>query len=177
MKKNTQSPSRLKLWIVLAVAIGLTAIGAWWWRGYRQSAFIEKSLPVRPSLANLAPELRERAREASERAAHGPDQVAALGELARLYHANGFLQEAVFCYKSLEQLEPKNPRWKYRHALIVSGFGEFGLAVSLLHLAIELDPNYLPARLRLGDILHTQVGQHDGQPATLKIVVFRHQES
>jgi len=153
VKKNNQPPLRFKLWIILAVAIGLMALGVWWWRGYRQSDLIEKSLPARPNLANLAAELRERVREANEHAAHGPDQVAALGELARLYHANGFLQEALLCYKGLEQLEPKNPRWKYRHALIVSGFGEFGLAISLLHRTIELDPNYLPARLRLGDIL------------------------
>ena len=114
---------------------------------------VEKALPVRPALANMAAELRERVREANEHAAHGPRQVLALGELARLYHANGFLPEARSCYTCLEQSEPKNPRWKYRHALIVSAFGEFGLAVSLLRQAIELDPNYMPARLRLGEIL------------------------
>ena len=153
MKKNNAHAPRLKPLLILVVAISFISTSAWWWHGYRLARVVEKSLPARPSLANLAAELRERVREANEHAAHGPDQVSALGELSRLYHANGFIQEALLCYKGLEQLEPKNPRWKYRHALIVSGFGEFGLAVSLLHQAVELDPDCLPARLRLGDIL------------------------
>lgn len=138
------------------MVLGLAVAGAgtvWWWHGYRLGRVIAKSLPARPDLSGAAAELRLRVREANEHAAHGPDQVAALGELARLYHANGYLPEALLCYQCLELLEPKVPRWKYRHALIVSGFGELGLAVALLHQIIELDPNYLPARLRLGEIL------------------------
>ena len=153
MKKS--SP-RFRLWIILSVVISLAAAGAgavWWWHGYRLGCMIVKALPVSPDLARSPAELRGRVREANVQAVHGPQQVAALGELARLYHVNGFLQEALSCYRCLEQLDSKNPRWKYRHALVVSGFGEFGQAVSLLRQASELDPDYLPARLRLGEIL------------------------
>jgi tetratricopeptide (TPR) repeat protein len=156
VKKKTQPSSRYRLWIVLAVGFSLAAAGAgavWWWHESSQRRVIVTALPTCPDLAGVAVELRGRVRDANEHAVHGPQQVSALGGLARLYHANGFLPEALLCYKGLEQLEPKNPRWKYRHALVVSGFGEFGLAVSLLRQTIELDPNYMPARLRLGEIL------------------------
>jgi tetratricopeptide (TPR) repeat protein len=151
--KRKQPASRFHRWVLLAVVTCFAIVGAWWWRGYRQACAIAESLPKQPNLVNMAAELRERVREANEHAARGPEQLSALGELALLYHANGYIAEARLCYKCLEQVEPKNPSWKYRHALIVSGFGEFGLAVSLLRQAIELDPNYMPARLRLGDIL------------------------
>jgi len=153
VKKNAQPASRLRLWFILAVVMASAATVAWWWHGYRQASLIQKSLPARPDLASLIAELRGRLLEANEYAAHGPRQVAALGELACLYHANGYIHEALTCYKTLEQVDPKNSRWKYRHALIISGFGEFGQAVTLLRETIERDPNYLPARLRLGEIL------------------------
>lgn len=151
--KKKESSSYFRWWVVGGLAIVCVAAVIWFWLDCRRNSDIAASLPKVPDLSKVVAELRERVREMNRRTLHGPQRVAALGELARLYHANGYLTEASSCYRSLERIQSKEPRWKYRHALIYSGFGDFELAVALLHQTVELDPNYLPARLRLGDIL------------------------
>lgn len=142
-------------WILIAVV--LCAIGAggagWWWRSYRPKAIAAAALPPRPDLAGMPSQLRDRIREADDAVVAGRDSIESLAELSRLYHANGHLAEARQCYEGLEKLDPREGRWYYRHAMIVAGFGEMDSAVALLRKATEIDASYLPARLRLGDIL------------------------
>jgi len=145
--------SRFFWWWVTLMASALLVVGTWGWSEYRRAAVISQSVPKRPDLGAAAAELRERVKEANHRTINGPNREGAMVELAQLYQANGYLPEAQACLRCLLQIEPRNPRWKYRYALIISGFGEANRAVSLLRRTIELAPDYLPARLRLGDIL------------------------
>jgi len=148
-----RAKSRLFWWWITLVVAALLAAGILGWREYRRAALISQSVPKRPDLGAAAAELRDRVTEANHRAIDGPNREGAMVELAQLYHSNGYLPEAQACLRCLLQIEPTNPRWKYRYALIVSGFGEANQAVSLLRRTIELAPDYLPARLRLGEIL------------------------
>jgi tetratricopeptide (TPR) repeat protein len=82
-----------------------------------------------------------------------PGDVAALGELSRLYHANGFSREAALAYEGLLRFDARNPRWPHLLAHILAGTGQLARAAPLWRKVTELAPDYVPARLRLGEAL------------------------
>ena len=98
-------------------------------------------------------ELRERVVAADQKAAGYWDPVTGLAELSRLYHANACTVEAMQCYRGLRLLEAKNAHWPHLLATLLAGYGRLDEALPLRESAVELDPEYLPARLRLGDVL------------------------
>ena len=83
----------------------------------------------------------------------GAATPAALMELAMLFHANLFLKEAKICYRFLEEREPEEPRWPYLLALINLDQGDVAKGRVYLEKAIALKSDYLPALLKLGDVL------------------------
>jgi predicted Zn-dependent protease len=90
--------------------------------------------------------------DASEARARGYlHPVAGLETLSRLYHANGFYNEAMQCYGALRALEPGNGRWPHLEANILAQFGRQEDALPREEAAVALAPGYIPARLRLGD--------------------------
>ncbi|MBI4626147.1 MAG: tetratricopeptide repeat protein [Verrucomicrobia bacterium] len=130
------------------LAAALLGGGLWWWLQEAPGrAMVAAARPPAPNLGAWAPELQRRF------AAAAGGSVGALGELSRLYHANGFLREATRCYEGLEKLEPAEPRWLHRHATILAGYGEAEPALARWQRVVALAPDYLPARLRRGDLL------------------------
>lgn len=143
-------------WLIVSLVVLLVAVaggGLWWQHAGAAQAVALASLPPLPDLTTVHPQLRERlaAADARARSRRGPTE--GLAELARLYHANGFLDEARRCYEGLEKLQPAEPRWPHRHATILAGFGELDPAITLWQRVIALAPDYLPARLRLAESL------------------------
>ena len=132
---------------------GLAAAGYRQWRAGQRRAIAVESLPQRPDLSALAAELSQRVSACERRVRTGTDPVGGLAELSRLYHANGFLAEASACYQALVQVDAAEPRWPYRLATIVAGFGQLDDALPLWQRTVKLAPDYLPARLRLADTL------------------------
>lgn len=147
--------SKAKKRLLLATAgalLGAAAVGGVaWWRKAQRAEIIAPALPAESEGSHLHPDARTRIAAARRAAAAG--NVGGLAQLSALLHANGLLPEAVRCYELLEQLEPAEPRWLHRHATIAAGFGEIEPAVGRWRKAIALAPDYLPARLRLGDLL------------------------
>ncbi len=140
--------------LAAAAASAVVVVGAiLGWRAHQRSVVLADSVPARPDLATWPAELPARIASCEERITAGRSPVAALGELSRLYHANGFLPEAATCYVGLEWLAPEEGRWAYRHALILSGYGENEPAVERLRHVADLPGDYVPARLRLGETL------------------------
>lgn len=141
----------------IALALGFLVVAggaAWWWRAGGQEAIVAANVPATPAVDASAPAvLWERLAAAEARAGGRFTAAAGLAELSRLYHANGFLTEAAQCYDGLEKLFPREPRWLHRHATILAGFGQVEPALERWRRALELAPDYLPARLRLGDCL------------------------
>ena len=145
---------RRAAWAVTAVVLcGLAAVGFLGWRAREQRAIMATSIPRRPDFGSLPSELARRVGECERRAHVGPDRIAALGELSVLYHVNGFFAEASQCYQGLLQVDAANPRWSHRLAVIVAGYGRLEEALPLWRLTVKRAPDYLPARLRLGDAL------------------------
>ena len=139
--------ARRKTILVMGGVAVTAAAGFFAWHARANAAVVRAARPPAPNLASWPAELRERLAQA------GRDSPAALAELSRLYHANGFLAEAARCYVALEKLQPAEPRWPHRRATILAGYGDIEPALAAWRRAVELAPDYLPARLRLAESL------------------------
>lgn len=143
--------------LIPALGIGLLLIAAatalWWWQARVQAEILAQAVPVQPDLNAWPDEFRERVEACETEIRNGSDPIRRLGELSVLYHANGFYFQAGQCYDALEYLDPENPTWSHRHAIILAGYGEIEEALPRLEAVIRLAPGYVPARLRYGDSL------------------------
>ncbi|MBE2213342.1 MAG: tetratricopeptide repeat protein [Opitutaceae bacterium] len=156
--------------VCLAAAI---AVGTIAWRARQRAAILAAALPDRPDLSAWAPELAARITSCETRVRERTDPISALGELSRLYHANGFLPEASHCYGALTVLDPANGRWAYRDAIILSGFGENEPAIERLRQVPTRPVDYVPARLRLGETL-LKVGNIDDAIGVYRAILETH---
>mgnify|MGYP005859221749 CR=1 FL=1 len=139
--------------LIGGVAITAAVVAGLYWAGQvRQGRLLAESVPARPDLAGWPVELVQRVDAAEARLAAGSDPRA-LGALGSLYCANGFLSEAAQCYQGLVELEADEPRWPHRLAHILAGYGRVAEAIPLWRRTLDLAPDYMPARLRLGDAL------------------------
>lgn len=136
----------------LILALIVTA-GVGWWRADATRRQVSAIVPTLPDLAGAPAPLRERLISADARARGLFRASQGLEELSRLYHANGFPDEAARCYRGLSRLDPENPRWLHLLAGIQAGYGEVEPALVLWARVRELAPTYLPAWLRSGDSL------------------------
>lgn len=158
---------------VLVLLVLAVALGAWWWqRAGAAQALVAAIVPPAPALPAGNTALQERVAAVEARARARLTARGGLAELARLYHANGFLDEAMRCYAGLQDLEPDEPRWPHLHATIVAGYGQAEEAIALWERTLALAPDYVPARLRLGD-LQFKANRHAAAAATYAEVLRR----
>ena len=135
------------------LVIATLGAGAWWWRAGQAQARVATLLPALPDLSASPEMLRAHVVAADTAARNRAGAQRGFAALARSYHANGFLDEASRSYAGLQQLEPAEPRWPHLQATILSGYGDLAAALPLWRKTVELAPEYLPARLHLGDAL------------------------
>jgi tetratricopeptide (TPR) repeat protein len=141
---------RRKLLLLFALGgIALVALALWRWHVHSRTETLLASLPPRPALSEFPRELAQRVEAREQSLRRGNVDVAALADLATLYHANGFLPEALQCYRGLARLDPQNPRWPHRLACLYADFGRLEDALALWARAAD----HLPARIRTGDAL------------------------
>lgn len=141
---------RKSLLIVIPILVIAAALA--WFFAARTATQVHAGLPPVPDLRSAPPILTEKvaAADALARSTFGAKK--GLVALSRLYHANGRLAEALTCYETLQQLEPDEPRWPHLGATILAGFGHADEAAKLWERTLQLAPDYLPARIRLGDV-------------------------
>ncbi len=141
------------IWILSAIVLLAAVSGGFaLWHLHVRNQEIAAAVPRQPDLHGWNPELKERIASAERHAKHGPGRLAALAELSRLYHANGFYPEASQCYKGLLQVDPK-PLWAHRLAFLLAQFGDLQHAIPLWRWVVKEDPKHIPASIRLGDAL------------------------
>lgn len=119
----------------------------------RKSVAVFAALPPLPSSENISVALRAKFAVEERRAGDWLHPVDGLKKLSRLYHANGFFDEALQCYEALHKLEPAEPRWCHLEADILAGFGRVDEAVKLWRDVVALSPEYVPALVKMGDAL------------------------
>jgi tetratricopeptide (TPR) repeat protein len=145
--------SRGRLILILSLT-GLLGAGAVMGYGLvHRHRIVARHLPTAPALSDAPAILSDRIADAELQARHWRHSARGLTQLSRLYHANGFYPEALTCYEGLTILEPRNARWPHLQASIITNFGRMDEALPLRQRVVELAPDYLPARLRLGDVL------------------------
>ena len=121
-------------------------------------AMADQPLPPQVDLSVLEPGVRAALSEARSHfddraAAAGADDAAlaeAWGQLGMAYQAHHLQQAASACYERAVELDPGEFRWQYYLAYLHQERGEYGLALDRYQSALQLDPEYLPARLRAG---------------------------
>ncbi len=151
--------------------LGGGAGGYYWQRAAHRAEVFAAAVPPLPDIANWPEPFRRRIENAERRLATVP--LEALAELARLYHANGFFAEAAQCYTGLGQLQPDDARWPHLHATILSGYGDNAPALRLWQRAVQLAPDYVPARLRLGDV-QLKLSERAAAAATYRAILADH---
>lgn len=112
-------------------------------------------LPQLPALAVLRypPALRAAVEEAYAAVEAKPRDAAANGRLAMVLHANDLFDEAEVCYRRARLLEPASFRWTYLLGVVQARQGDCAQAIAVLREALQMEQEYLPARLKLGACL------------------------
>jgi tetratricopeptide (TPR) repeat protein len=134
-----------------SAALLLLGAGAWWWQAGTVQRAVTAALPPLPDLGSAPAAMRDRLVAADAQARSRFGAAEGLRQLSRLYHANGFPDEALQCYGALQRREPREARWFHLAALLTAGSGSLEPAIELWQRATTLDPAYTPARLRLGE--------------------------
>jgi len=132
-------------WLVAIACVTIGAAGAWW--GLRVRG------PEPPRLADLGatdPEIAALIGQRIDRVSAARSSATAWGALGIAYEANGFAGAASKAYDTASRLEPSNPRWWYRLALIKSRLGDQPGGLAALDRVLELDSTYAPAHWRRG---------------------------
>jgi tetratricopeptide (TPR) repeat protein len=148
---NPVRPRRRWLWLVSGLVISGLVVGLGW-RAAGRREVARASVPARPELGAWPGEFADRIARGEAQARGWWRPVAGLTELSRLYHANGFYNEALRCLAGLERLESGEARWPHLQAVILAEFGRLDDARPAFEQAVARAPDYAPARLRLGDV-------------------------
>lgn len=82
-----------------------------------------------------------------------PFDASVVGRLAMMLHAYEQYESAERCYRLARQLDPRAFAWPYLAAVIQAERGDYHGASTAFRQALEINPQYLPARLQLADTL------------------------
>ena len=113
------------------------------------------SIPPLPELrtTNLFPGVVKQVKQAYQAVREHPMDATANGKLAMLLDTYEQYSLAIICYQRAHLLDPKSFEWAYDLGFVLSKEGEYSKAVDALRNALQLRPDYLPAKLRLADNL------------------------
>jgi tetratricopeptide (TPR) repeat protein len=134
----------------------LVAGAVWAGNAWRTQAAVARVVESLPGPGSYPAVMRELIQDARAHAGSRGGAVRGLAELSAIHHANGHNEEARQCYAALEVLDPGEPRWRYRHALLLSGMGDAVGAEHRFAEVVRLAPAYAPARVRWGEVLLKQ---------------------
>lgn len=160
MRNADEIPWFRNKWVLLAASfllVVLVFLSLWYGAGIfdrdKNGEAIRSRLPSVPDTSAWPPAFSQALEEASKNTLSRWSDVSGLSELALLYHANAFLEEADACYTLLMELGPEDPRWAYYLADVRLNWGDLSSAERLLGKVVVLDPVYLPAQIRLAEVL------------------------
>jgi len=125
---------------------------------FASSSVNAQSHPVVPELPrltldNFSPGVRQQIEDAYSLARSHADDAGASGRLGMVLQTYGLFEEATICYRRAVQLEPNSFSWTYYLGAAEADQGRCDIATSALRLALRIDPNYVPAKLRLANCL------------------------
>ncbi len=107
----------------------------------------------RLALDRLAPHIREQLEKAHQLALARPEDAVANGTLGMTLHAYEQHRAAAVCYRRARHFAPKQFSWVYYLGTVQAAIGNNTEAVAALREALRLDPEYLPAQVKLAETL------------------------
>jgi tetratricopeptide (TPR) repeat protein len=136
-----------------------------------------------PELPRIVPDdfppatIREKVRVAYAAVVSNPLDASANGKLGMILEAYRPDDErAEACYRRAHQLDPRSFRWTYYLAMVLAAQAKYDQAIATLQQALQLDSEYLPARLKMGEYLATE-GRPDDARKVYENIVRQHPES
>ena len=123
-----------------------------------------QDLPPIPQLLPRQLEILEpKLQQAYAKVLEFPNDVEANARLAMTFHAfDQFELSAVF-YQRSDLLQSGTFRWPYYLGVVRGAEGKTSEAISILRKATTVDPNYLPARVRLAELLLATHNQEEAK--------------
>ena len=114
-------------------------------------------LPSLPQLtvANFRPQIRDQVQKEYRELEAKPKDADANGRMGMLLHAFEQFESAEICYRRARILDSGTFRWAYYLGLTQAINGKTEDAAAALSDAVRLDSEYLPARLKLAEVLLT----------------------
>ncbi len=155
MSQPAASSGKSRRWLLIIAALGLAggaAIAVPVWRRHALVARLQAGLPPLPDPSGLPAVLVEKLRSATAAAQSSSDVPAAVAELGRLYHANGFNREAETCWRLLRAAQPGEPRWSYYLANLRRAASDYPEMEALLEQTVKLAPDYASAWWQLAEL-------------------------
>jgi tetratricopeptide (TPR) repeat protein len=119
------------------------------------SASMEPGAPELPqvNIAGLPRETQDQVTEAYAAALKQPQDASAVGKLGMLLDAYHRPEDAALCYRRAHLLAPTEFKWLYYWGSLLLRERKTGEALPILTSALRLEPEYLPARLEMGEAL------------------------
>ncbi len=127
---------------ILTLALGLPVL--------RAQISAPPDLP-QVDLTEFPPVVREQIQQAYDAARANPSDANVSGKLGMLLDVYKRRESAAIWYKRANQLDPAAFRWLYYLGSLQSTLGKRTEATATLRAALRLNPDYLPARLKLAD--------------------------
>ena len=141
--------------LVLALALAVSGCSS----SPEQAGQTVESLAIpAPDLSTAEPAVRQQLEDqlavveaALTNTSASPTETAEeLGDLGLLYILYDFLDAAEASFRKAQELKPEDHRWPYLRGYLLQVEGRLPEATDHFARALELDPKFLPAHLRLG---------------------------
>ena len=115
----------------------------------------QSTLPPVPRLAleTFPAAARDAVSKQYKEVAARPADAGAMGALGRILHAWEQWDSAHQAYERAAALAPSDFDWNYLDAIVLQRLARYDAAASALRRALAARPDYLPARLRLAEVL------------------------
>jgi len=119
------------------------------------SASMDSGAPELPqvNIAGLPRETQNQVAEAYAAARNKPQDATAVGKLGMLLDSYHRPEDAALCYRRAHLLAPAAFKWLYYWGSLLLRDRKTGEALPILTSALRLEPEYLPARLKMGEAL------------------------
>jgi tetratricopeptide (TPR) repeat protein len=126
--------------------------------------------PNPDTLGQLDPAVKSLINELTAAVKAKPADAQQWGRLAMAFEANDLLVQAAQAYEVAVGMDAREPRWRYLQSLLKSRRGDTAAALADLQHVVNLAPDYVPARWRLGLSLLDR-GETDQAEAAFRMVV------
>ncbi|HKW35177.1 MAG TPA: tetratricopeptide repeat protein [Candidatus Acidoferrum sp.] len=105
------------------------------------------------NIAGLPRETQDQVAKAYAAARKQPQDADAVGKLGMLLDSYHVSQDAALCYRRAHLLAPAAFKWLYYWGSLLLRENKMGEALPVLTSALQLEPEYLPAKLKAGEAL------------------------